>query len=209
MHKDITRPAADQFEHVADLMHHFLSSISGNWIQNTMSIYKKDQTSLLEAKWQKEFYRIAVQKLASSTTIDPEVGQGEVNKTEFEIDGHIDFYIDGNRQWAVELLIRGDRKNTKQKTSEAEEQSNRFNTKYKNLPWKECLLVDFRPSTSNTVDYLEKSKGTERVLRKKFLPNYWIVIYDNVNYRSLDIVKYDSNGNLVTSNPEPVLLIKE
>jgi len=197
MYKNILPPPTDSFKHVADLMNHFLSSLNGNWLQNTMSVLQKDQKTLLEAMWQKEFYRIGTQTLASGTIISVEVTKGIIDGEEFTIKGKIDFYINGPRQWAVEFLIRGD------SAGAAEEHSGRFDDKYKNLPWKECLLVDFRASSANTADFCKQAENTQkklpRILSPTFLPNYWIVIFDSDNYDKLEVVKYDEHAKLIKS----------
>jgi len=200
MHKNICRPDKDTFEHVADLMHYFLSSLMSKWMKNTMSIYVADKISILEAMWQKEFYRIASQKLSSSSTINVEVTHGNIDQQAFKINGKIDFYIDGQRQWAIEFLIRGDKE--KEGLSDAQEHANRFQNKYKSLPRKEYLLVDFRPSKIVYVDFLEYNNNNniakeqpKLVPKRKFLPNYWIVVYDTDKYEKLDIYKYDQYGN--------------
>jgi len=200
MHKNICRPNTDSYDTLSQLMYNFLSSLDSNWMQDTMSIFVADKTSILEAAWQKEFYRFASQNLCANSTVSVEVTHGKIEQKEFKIDGKVDFYIDGSRQWAVEFLIQGHI--TKGGVSAAEEHANRFNSSYKNLPWKECLLVDFRPKTKIYMDFIESyieisEEKKIPVYKKRFLPNYWIVVYDNTNYDKLDIFMYDKNGNLI------------
>jgi len=50
-----------------------------------------------------EFYRAATQVLPKTVYISPDVG------ADFGSRGFVDFYVDGDRNWVIELLRDGDR----------------------------------------------------------------------------------------------------
>lgn len=56
-----------------------------------------------EAQWQSEFYLATAELLPRDATISPEVGRI------FDCDGRLDFIINGNRGWGVELLRNSDK----------------------------------------------------------------------------------------------------
>ncbi|CAG8453033.1 4396_t:CDS:1, partial [Paraglomus occultum] len=91
-----------------------------------------DQESyLLERTWQMEWYRAATSAVPVNATVSPDVGGvfGSV--------GFLDFYVDGDLCWGVELLREGDR---------MKEHRKRFaqDGEYKNIPLKEWVIIDFR-----------------------------------------------------------------
>jgi hypothetical protein len=62
------------------------------------------KNTLLEYVWQKEFYRCAFSLLPSSRySLSPEIGYA------FDINGRIDFYINNDLKWAVELVKDSDK----------------------------------------------------------------------------------------------------
>jgi len=62
-----------------------------------------DNKTLLERTWQMEFYRIATSVLSEKTFISPDVGHI------FGTTGMVDFYVNDDKQWAIELTREGDR----------------------------------------------------------------------------------------------------
>ncbi|RGB28796.1 hypothetical protein C1646_767388 [Rhizophagus diaphanus] len=58
---------------------------------------------LLERAWQMEFYRAATQVLPANVLISPDVG------TYWGSSGYMDFFVDDNRSWAIELLRDGEK----------------------------------------------------------------------------------------------------
>ena len=66
---------------------------------------------LLERTWQMEFYRVATQVLPNTVYISPDVG------ADFGSRGFVDFFVDDDRKWVIELLRDGER---------AEDHENRF-----------------------------------------------------------------------------------
>lgn len=77
-----------------------LALMDGKTLRNCMS--KSSNGCRLEAAYQKEFYRVAYQLLGDGI-ISCEAG------ALFGTKGRIDFWINDNRKWAVELLRDGDR----------------------------------------------------------------------------------------------------
>jgi len=142
--------------------------------------------------WQSEFYRIGSQLLKNDTQISVTVQTGEIDQEEFKINGKVDFYINSNRQWAVEFLIRGELMN--KNVSRAEEHEGRFTEKYAYLPHKERLLLDFRPQEFGPYPDFQDISKAGCPPHKKFLQNYWVVVYP-ANYEFLKITKYDNNGS--------------
>ena len=68
-----------------------------------MSLSKGKNNRLLEAAYQYEFYQAATRLLGSNGIVSCEVG------ALFSIKGRIDFWINDERCWAIELLRDGDR----------------------------------------------------------------------------------------------------
>jgi hypothetical protein len=115
--------------------------------------------NLNEAKFKIEFFFIARQLLCGRARIDPEVGQ--VFKT---VDNaSVDFYINGNYQWAIEFLVESDRVNA---------HLDRFadDGKYKPIPCKDYVVVDFV--------FRQSDSGKLRKSRYHRNSGYFRVIYD-------------------------------
>jgi len=169
-------------------MQQFLSVLDRNLMTNTMTKKGDSANTILEAMWQKEFFRVASQMLRQNSTISVEVTRGTIGGQSFNIDGRVDFYINGDRQWAVEFLIRGELKS--QGITDAEEHAARFEGKYKQLPCKQKLVVDFRPSRYASYDDFQMTLLPGVPPKPIFLKNYWIVVYDSDKYEWLQITKY-------------------
>jgi hypothetical protein len=92
---------------------------------------------LLERVWQMEFYRAAMQILPADIYASVDVG------AIFGSEGYLDFYVDDNRNWAIELLRDGER---------MKEHQNRFHGDgpYSTILQiaKEWAIVDIRHSRS-------------------------------------------------------------
>jgi hypothetical protein len=119
---------------------------------------------LLERAWQMEFYRAATQVLPPNVFISPDVG------THFGSRGYIDFFVDDNRGWAIELLRDGDN---------ASNHKRRFEEGGIYVPImdasKEWAIIDIRqPSLSN-------DKPTYSA------DHHWINVYCQNNWKSVII----------------------
>jgi len=86
-------------------------------------------------------------------------------------------------------------KGSKKEQTSAEEHAKRFIYKYRNLPiGDKYLLVDFRPEKyAPYMDYQDVNKKNEWQINKKFLKNYWIVIYGK-DYSTLQITRYNERA---------------
>jgi len=95
--------------------------------------------TLYERQWQVEFYRAAVSALPSNCNISPDVG------SVFDSKGYIDFYINHNVCWGIELLREG---------KGAAEHQRRFakGGVYDPIPLKAFLIVDFRGNKPRKID---------------------------------------------------------
>jgi len=195
----VIRPNDDNFKNLGEFIDTFLSRIKADFFrENVMNINVNG--GIKEAKWQNEFYHAAASILGRNYDIGVEVTKGVVKdidsddesmmvETEFKLkNGRLDFYINGTRQWAVELLIRGELS----RFDNLDEHVARFSTgQYKDMPRKDELVIDFRPLLShstNDIKSLEKPK-------KHYHPNTWIVFYDiNGEKNDLIVVKYGKDG---------------
>lgn len=133
--------------------------------------------NLNESKFKVEFFRIAHQLLCGRAGIDPEVGQ--VFKT--ADNASVDFYISGNFQWAIEFIIDSDR---------VRSHLERFadDGKYKPIPCKDYLVVDF---------VLRRSDSPGKLGKSRFSSNngYVRVIYDE-NFSRLKVEHLNSTEDI-------------
>ena len=113
---------------------------------------------LYERQWQMEFYRVATSVLPERHGISADVGKI------FDADGLIDFYINGQLQWGIELLREG---------SNADEHAKRFKEGGKYWPMKNRIkayaLVDCRsdiPVLKDNFWYLVHNDDFETIHRK-------------------------------------------
>jgi hypothetical protein len=115
---------------------------------------------------------------------------------EKEKEGKVDFYIDGNREWAVEFLICGDKPDTKERSydTSAVEHLKRFEPsgQYESLKPRDYLLVDFRPKDSYQADLIMMNVGDITKVH-----HYWIVNYDA---DALYVTKIDQDGKCCSKN---------
>ncbi len=68
-------------------------------LRNSFSVGQDDR--ILERQWQMEFYRTATTLVTRLHSVSPDVGRV------FGCDGLVDFYVNGNLNWAFELLREG------------------------------------------------------------------------------------------------------
>jgi len=111
--------------------------------------------TLYERQWQVEFYRAAVSLLPPTCSVNPDVG------SIFGSKGYIDFYINHDVCWGIELLREG---------KGAAEHQRRFTGVYDPIPFNAFLMVDFRKTTPRKMD-----------------PNTLYVIYSS-DYKSVTFV---------------------
>jgi len=107
MNQNIQRPTYDDFTSLPGFMYRCLSLFKSCWMKDTMTKDPENGT-ILESMWQFEFYRIGSQLLKRDDLINVTVQSGEIEEKRFKIEGKVDFFIDKDRQWAIEFLIRGE-----------------------------------------------------------------------------------------------------
>jgi len=126
------RPEKDLVHNLDDFIVMCLSNIRQSFLQNTLGTGLS--YLLLERSWQMEFFSAAHMCFGRTTFISPDVGHI------FGTTGLVDFYVNGDKQWAIELLREG---------ADLGEHLDRFNFGglYQKLPWKAMAVIDFRSAT--------------------------------------------------------------
>jgi len=205
LYRGNTRPSEDNFKSLGDFFEACLKMIPAEFFHAGMSEHSSG--GINEAKWQKEIYKCGSSILAKNYEIGVEVSQGFINNADmdtddddekeyFKINGRIDFYINSDRQWALELLVRGDL--SMGSMTSAEEHCRRFSQgQYSSLPRKDELVVDFRP-----LNY-SHSKNDMNIDNppKKYKKNMWIVFYDTTK---MIVIKYGEKKQFVEKKVLPI-----
>eukprot|EP01124_Arcella_intermedia_P034487 TRINITY_DN8560_c0_g1_i4.p1 TRINITY_DN8560_c0_g1~~TRINITY_DN8560_c0_g1_i4.p1 ORF type:complete len:473 (+),score=67.24 TRINITY_DN8560_c0_g1_i4:373-1791(+) len=117
-------------------------------LKNSFSVGK--DSYLLERQWQMEFYRAATFVLDVDHFISPDVGS----------EGWIDFYVDDDFEWGIELLREG---------YKIGQHASRFENEgvYDSLKLKKAIILDFRRASK------------EPQLRKYCVPIFYIMYSEN------------------------------
>jgi hypothetical protein len=204
LHLHLSRPPKDNFQNLAEFFDACLVRFTPEFISESVLSLNRNG-AINESKWQKEVYRIGMGLLGRSCEIGVEVSRGKVEiiaddssdeeekqEKQFEIPGKIDFYINSKRQWALELLVRGDLQSKDPSLNELESHIGRFTGQYKKLPRNEWLVVDFRPLKYKH----SRSDVDPENPPKKYLANTWIVFYPE-DGKSLFVVKYGTDQTRV------------
>ncbi|CAG8595372.1 1188_t:CDS:1 [Paraglomus occultum] len=123
---------------------------------------------LLERTWQMEWYRTARTAAPEESTISPDVGYV------FGSDGFLDFYVDGDYGWGVELMREGKRLGDHAKRFEQGGQ-------YEVIPMNDWAILDFR-------------HHFKRV--RNLMPNFWYVLYSD-DYKQVTIVRHDKEDRVL------------
>ena len=121
-------------------------------------------SQLLERAWQMEFYRAATQVLPLDVFISPDVGKY------WGTNGSLDFFVDDDRRWAIELLRDGE---------DASDHKSRFEAGGIYVPIrkvsKKWVTIDIRrPGLPNN----NPAYGADR---------HWINVYCQENWKSVII----------------------
>src|SRR5207244_4899290 len=100
-------------------------------LHNSLSHCIKKNSRLLERAWQMEWSFAASMAVPEGHTISPDVG------AVFGADGFLDFYINNDIRWGVEIMREG------QKMSD---HIDRFDEdgKYRKIPLENWAIIDFR-----------------------------------------------------------------
>jgi hypothetical protein len=134
---------------LTDLLMRILRNFRRDILCHTLSLTKESHP--IERQFQMEFYRAAVRCLGPQCTCFPDVGRV------FNTTGQLDFYINGDYQWGVEILRCGNRK---------DEHIRRFTQGlYQQIPMKDWAILDFHPWDQNK--------------RRQPRPNqaqYWVIL---------------------------------
>jgi len=109
-----------------------LERISPSFLSESKGRSVEDK-KLLERTWQMEFYRVATSCLPNTVFVSPDVGHV------FGANGFLDFYVNDDKQWAIELTREG---------SKLTEHIERFGDggEYYEIPNKDWVVLDFRSS---------------------------------------------------------------
>jgi len=106
-----------------------IKRFSPQTLSNSFSVGKDN--CLLERQWQMEFYRAATTVLGQQHLISPDYANDDDNI------GYIDFYVDDNLEWGIELLREG---------YKIAEHAQRFDEggPYADMDVNDCVILDFR-----------------------------------------------------------------
>ncbi|CAG8554230.1 3495_t:CDS:1 [Acaulospora colombiana] len=129
----------------------------------------ESDSRLFERSWQMEWYHSATSVVPADTLISADVGPV------FGSAGFLDFYINGEVCWGIELTREGER---------LKEHAERFEEdgEYAEIPLKKWAIIDFRHHTKQV-----------RELR----PNFWYVLYAD-NYEQVIIKRQGHEDKLLT-----------
>ncbi|CAG8774817.1 9208_t:CDS:2, partial [Cetraspora pellucida] len=118
--------------------------------------------------WQMEWYRTATTVVPEGTSISADVG------AVFGSAGFLNFYVNGELCWGIELIREGDRL---KKHAERFEQGG----EYANIPLKDWAIIDFRHYTKQI---------------RELKPNFWYVLYMD-NYEKVTIKRQGYKDKLL------------
>ncbi|PKK56868.1 hypothetical protein RhiirC2_871514 [Rhizophagus irregularis] len=127
-------------------------------LANSLGKGKGNDSNLFERTWLMEWYRSATTVVPIGATISADVGPV------FNSKGFLDFYVNGNYSWGIELLREGDK---------LQEHANRFLTNgiYSDIPLNQWAVLDFRCHSKEVRDPKH---------------NFWYVCYSD-DYRRFTI----------------------
>jgi len=171
-----------------------LERMESSTLKNSLS--KGIDDHLIERAWQMEWYRAAYTVVPENVTISPDVG------TVFGCAGELDFYVNGDLNWGIELLREGDRQ------SEHVRRFEKDGEYHKILPFlKEWVILDFRHKSKRTRG--EKNKHLWQVFYNDDMTEFTINIPNmeeqklklgmNLSLPEENVVSVDFN--LVKSSP--------
>jgi len=114
--------------------------------------------TLSEAVWSREFYRVATALLPEKCVISPEVRA--LSGAQIYYSGSLDYYVDGELQWLIELLVGGSKLGGHVKRFEVD-------GIYKTLPIKDAIVVDFQITPRKV-----QKRFKEKVMRVTLSPDF-------------------------------------
>jgi len=175
------------FTDLSDTMDYALSCISYTTVKKSLSL--DHQRNLLEAFWQKEIYSILKSLLPAKVVVSSEV---QYFDQDLALSGKVDFYVNGGRNWAIELLINGYTK--KYGKFNLEEHTERFRPFGKYRPMidegicKDWLVIDF-----------SSKEDSRHEFGSKIYRDCWVILYsinDHPVEGLFEVYKFDANGNI-------------
>ena len=128
-------PPDGPFDYMVDLngfVRRCLQGISSKSLRESYSTGASPSV-LYERQWQMSFYYAAASMVPSDISISPDIGPS------FGSAGYLDFYVNSQKQWGIELLRCG---------SDVAKHVNRFGQCgiYKEIPLSQYAIIDFRPA---------------------------------------------------------------
>ena len=102
-------------------------------VLKTSLSYKSHEAQLVERAWQMEWYTAATSIMSPAVTVSPDVSPV------FGASGYLDFYVNGDLQWGVELVRKGIRLWSYVKHF--------LSGPYTDIPLKRWAIIDFRANT--------------------------------------------------------------
>jgi len=204
------QPETDNFQSLDEFMNLWLTTRNAAFFKDTLvhaKVKRQDvHKTVIEACWRYDFYSFGRSNLGKDYTVGIEVNSGSylTDKNEelpFEITGFLDFYINKSRQWAVEFLIRGEKKN--KNVSSLSTHTLRFQStgSYHSLPKKASLVIDFRPSSYGPYSDIKNDLQPA----DNFIIPVWVVIYDDLQWSSLQVYKFAVGGKRIST--ESIVLL--
>jgi len=189
-----------QFKTLDDLVMNIFSLIPLNIILHSLSLGNDGELS--EKFWQCEFYRLITailphetylgcdaQYINSICNLDSTI---ELTDEQTELEGKVDFYLNSNYCWAIELLINGyQMKNSLSQIEIHEKRFHPLGQYYRLVQYNICkshLVIDISSSLIHRYGDLTRR-------RPKF-SNCWIVIYTLYEVDSIEKIK-NENGETV------------
>ncbi|MBX9702542.1 MAG: hypothetical protein K2X39_00165 [Silvanigrellaceae bacterium] len=149
----------------------------------TLSIFP--ETNFPESKFNVEFFYVARKLLGTRGKIDPEVGKVFLIDVESKSPA-VDFYINGDLKWAIELMVEGDR---------LREHLGRFRSegKYIAIPRSDHIIVDFRKvHTENLATQTRKTpfvNENDKYLQVRYLSDFKKLYLRYGNESTVDIIE--------------------
>lgn len=141
------------------------------------SLGRSSNSRLYERGWQMEWYRSATTIVPIDASVSADVGP-----VFEESAGFLDFYVNKELCWGVELIREGDR---------LLDHAQRFEKDgdYENIPLKDWVIMDFRHHTKQV---------------RGFKQNFWYVLYED-DYKSVTIKRIGQENKVLALHGDDAL----
>lgn len=146
-----------------------LSELKKSALQNTFSTGANSK--ILERQWQMEFYRSSSSFLPLGYSVSPDVGYV------FGCKGFIDFFVDSNLKWGIEILREG---SNLKKHLERFEDTDGIYSQMKTEVFKDYAVLDFRASKPQNLQ-----------------DKVWYVVYHN-DYAGAELLRKGKDSKQIT-----------